>query len=237
VDGVSLVIPFYNEESVLRETLEETWTFLLGLGRSFELLLADDGSTDSSPSIAKEYVQRDSERCRLFQNSQNLGRGSILKEAFSHAQMPIIAYVDADLEIGLPFVEQLIHKFEDPVVTVVTGSKLTTPQPLIRARHRKLASFSYNFLVRTILHSSVSDHQCGLKGFRNDLVAQLLPLTQEKGWSWDTEMLLLAQKRGEKVLEFPVELHSRRKSTVPFVRTVFMYLVKILQFRFRGLAL
>ena len=153
------------------------------------------------------------------------------------AKMPAVAYVDADLEISVEYVRNCVELFKIDSVHLCTGSKLTTTQRRIRPSHRKLASIGYNLLVRLVLNSKVSDHQCGIKGYRQSLLKEILPDAREEGWAIDTEMLLLAQKRGYHVYEFPVELTSKRKSTVPFLKTVFTFLGKIIEFRLRGLRL
>lgn len=236
-EGISLTIPFYNEERLLEQTLNETWSFLRTLHRPFELLLGDDGSTDSSGEIARRFAAAHPQECKLFRNPRNRGRGSILTLTFQEAAMPIVAYLDADLEIGLVHVNELLAQFDNPRVQICTGSKMIAAQPGIRARHRKIASIVFNAMVRTVLHSQLSDHQCGLKGFRREVLRVLLPELREEGWAWDTEVLLLAQKRGYPVTEFPVETWSRRKSTVSFVATTLMFVRKIFEFRRRGLRL
>jgi len=237
VDGISLVIPFYNEEQVLRTTAEAVWVFLGELRRPFELLLGDDGSTDGSYRIAQEFQKRHPDYCRLVRNPQNRGRGSILSQAFSRAQMPIVAYIDADLEIGLDHLRALIRTFDDPATMVCTGSKLLQTDAASRSYRRKFATLTLNFLIHTFLHSPLTDHQCGLKGFRKNFLSTLLLKTQETGWAFDTEILLLAQKEGARVREIPVTLQASRPSKVSFLATVFHFFQKIAEFRFRGLVL
>ncbi len=237
VNGFSLVVPFYNEEEVLESTLEKIHQFLPTLGRPYELILGDDGSKDRSSTIATAFASKHPETTVLLRNDRNRGRGSILTKAFSLVKMPIVAYIDADLEISLRHLPTLLKHLDNPKIQIVTGTKLRAPQPLNRARHRQLASIVFNFLIHQLLHSPVSDHQCGLKGFQRAAIQTILKDVREEGWAWDTEVLLLAQKKGFCVEEFTVELESRRRSKVPFFRTIWMFSRKILEFRKRGLAL
>ena len=237
MDGVSLTIPFYNEEQILDRTLSTIWTLLSGLDRPFELLLGDDGSTDRSYEIAQAFQAQHPNECRLLRNPTNRGRGSILAQAFSKAQMPLVVYVDADLEIGPTYIKKLIEEFEDPKVMVCTGSKVLTPHGEAPRRHRRVATVVLNRLIRTCLNSSITDHQCGLKGYRQSIVHSLLVDAKEVGWAFDTEMLLLAQRKKLVVREIPVSLKQHRPSTVSFLPTVCHFLIKVAQFRMRGLAL
>ena len=237
LEGVSLAIPFFNEEAVLATTLDSAWAFLKNLGRPFELILADDGSTDSSPRIAREFLERHTDGCRMVRNGVNTGRGSVLSKAFAASRMPVAMYIDADLEIALRFAGDLLAKLDDPAVVVCTGTKLTSEQHGYRAYHRMAASRVFNYLIRMFLHSHVSDHQCGLKGFRRSVLPGLMSQSQEKGWAWDTEILLLARKAGYRVHEVPVELSATRRSKVAFFKTVVMFAGKLIEFRRRGLVL
>lgn len=235
--GVSLTIPFYNEETLLEGTLESVWSFLYESKRPFEIVLGNDGSTDRSLEIAEAFRLKYPSDSQIVSNAQNRGRGSILSAAFRVSHMPIVAYMDADLEIGLPSLGELLAVLDDDSVMLCTGSKLLPGKEQARPQHRKWATTVLNILVRRFLGSRVTDHQCGLKGFQKSFVDGLLPKVREKGWAWDTEILLLAQKSGAEVEEIPVDLKSKRKSTVSILPTIAMFLRKILLFRLRGLSI
>jgi glycosyltransferase AglD len=236
MEGVTVIVPIFNEEAMLPRTLAELHRFLTHSGRPFEMILGDDGSTDGSRAAAEAFARSDPDRIRVIGNQVNAGRGSILSTAFREARMPIAAYIDADLEIGLESLGRLLAGFDRKEVLACTGSKLLTSQGR-RQAHRRLATRALNALVRWILRSKVTDHQCGLKGFRTEFLRSLLPELREKRWAWDTEVLLLVQKQGVVVKEIPVEVTPTRKSTVAFLPTTFLFLRKIFEFRRRGLAL
>jgi glycosyltransferase AglD len=234
--GISLVIPFYNEAVILESTLNQVWDFVTTLDIPFELILADDGSRDPSVQCAEQFVATHP-GVRLVRNAVNEGRGSVLTKAFSIVSMPVAIYIDADLEIGIPFLKTMVRSFDDSSVKVCTGSKVSGDKQVVRSWHRQITTRIFNALIRRCLNSPVSDHQCGLKGFRKETLVRLLPGVKEKGWAWDTEMLLVAQKQGLKIHEFPVQVESKRKSTVRLFRTTCMFLSKMVEFRKRGLAL
>ena len=235
MEGFSLAIPFFNEEHVLARTLEEVDKCVRDLGEPYEVILADDGSTDRSRDVAEAFLRGKGKSYRLVFNETNRGRGSVLTKAFASAQMPVVAYIDCDLEIGLHHLRDLLHSFRDSNVSVCTGSKVLGAAGRSRPGHRHVATLVLNYLFRRILNSTVSDHQCGLKGFRKELIHKLLLLAKEAGWAWDTEMLLLAQQHGCQVHEIPVELHHRRRSKVRYLSTTLLFLRKMIEFRYRGL--
>lgn len=234
--GVSLAIPFYNEEAILAGTLAQTWEFMRALGRPFELVLGDDGSTDGSLAVAERFAAG-RERCRIVRNPVNTGKGRVLRRALAAATQPLVAFIDADLQIPLVHLGELIAELDDPAVQLCVASKLLAAGPS-RARHRRLGTWTYNRLVRALLGSRLSDHQCGLKGFRREVIHELLPLTREDGWAWDTELLLLALGRGYAVREIPIELAviEDRESRVSFLASSATLLGKLIEFRRRGLA-
>lgn len=233
--GVSLAIPFYNEARVLAATLEETWSFLEQLERPFELVLGDDGSTDDSLALAEQFAAERG-HCRIVRNPVNAGKGRILRRALAAAELPLVAFIDADLQIPLSYLGELIEQFDDPTTQLCIGSKLLAAGPS-RARYRRLGTRIYNRLVRALLGSHLSDHQAGLKGFRAAVLEELLPLTREDGWAWDTELLLLALGRGCAVREIPIELVvvEERESRVSFLASSATMLGKLIEFRRRGL--
>ncbi|MFH1262406.1 MAG: glycosyltransferase [Pseudomonadota bacterium] len=236
MEGATVIVPIFNEEAVLARTFAELHRYLTDSGRPYEMILGDDGSTDASRTIAERFARSDPKRIRVLGNAANAGRGSILSAAFGEARMPIAAYIDADLEIGLESLGRLLAVLDRKEVVACTGSKLLTARGG-RQTHRRMATRVLNALIRSILHSKVTDHQCGLKGFRTEFLRPLLVEVREKRWAWDTEVLLLVQKRGVVVEEIPVEVTPKRKSTVAFLPTTFLFLRKIFEFRKRGLTL
>jgi hypothetical protein len=97
---------------------------------------------------------------------------------------------------------------------VVTGSRLVQASVITRTSGREIASRGYNFLVRTILSSRIHDHQCGFKAFNRQKLLSLLPLVHDTHWFWDTEVLVLAQREGLRVLELPVTWRQGEGTTV-----------------------
>ncbi len=234
---LSLVVPFFNEERLLADTLDEIWRFLSEQCGSFQLILADDGSTDRSGEIATGFAATHA-CCTVVSTVTNRGKGLALTMGLEAATLPVAGYTDADLEIPLRFLAAALKRLHDcPDLDVCIGSKMISPQPPIREIHRRAGSLVYNGLVRWLLHSPVRDHQCGLKLFRRRVKDAVLPQMRETGWAWDTEFLLIVRQQGFSIEEIPVELYKRRPSTVPFFRVVMLLLLKIREFRKRGLVL
>jgi len=210
--ALSAVIPVYNDEESLRTAIPRSLDALEKTGLSFELIVAEDGSTDGSAAVVREWERLDN-RVRLLHSDLRLGRGKALSRAFSSARGEIVCYYDVDLATDIGHLAELVGAIREGY-DIATGSRLLPESRIARSGGRELASRGYNFLVRTILRSRVHDHQCGFKAFRRERLLSLLPSVRDTHWFWDTEVLVRAQARGYSIREFPVRWREGRGTTV-----------------------
>ncbi|HON40344.1 MAG TPA: glycosyltransferase family 2 protein [Methanoculleus sp.] len=210
---VSAVLPVYNDLAALRiaiprslETLEE-----IAPGR-FELIVAEDGSTDGSADFVREYEARDP-RVRLLHADERLGRGRALNRAFAAARGSIVCYYDVDLATDMQHLAELIGSVREGY-DIATGSRLLPGSTITRSGGREIASRGYNMLVRLILRSRLHDHQCGFKAFRRGRLLSLLPSVTADHWFWDTEVLVRAQRKDYRIRELPVRWRQGEGTTV-----------------------
>ena len=210
---VSAVLPVYNDRTALETAIPGSLETLdaIAPGR-FELIVAEDGSTDGSMEFVREYEAKDP-RVRLFHSDERLGRGRALNRAFAGAKGSIVCYYDVDLATDMQHLDELIGAIRDGY-DIATGSRLLPESDINRSGGREIASRGYNMLVRTILGSSFYDHQCGFKAFRRDRLLDLLPSVTADHWFWDTEVLVRAQKNGYRIREFPVRWRQGEGTTV-----------------------
>ena len=206
---VSAVLPVYNDRVALKTAIPRSLEVLetIAPGR-FELIVAEDGSSDGSTEFVREYEAKDP-RVRLLHSDERLGRGRALNRAFTGAEGSVVCYYDVDLATEMRHLAELIGAIRDGY-DIATGSRLLPESDITR----EIASRGYNMLVRTILGSSLHDHQCGFKAFRRDRLLTLLPSVTAGHWFWDTEVLVRAQKSGYRVQEFPVQWRQGAGTTV-----------------------
>ncbi len=209
---VTAIIPVFNDRVSLERALPLSIETLNRITPRFEILVAEDGSSDGSDELVKEFSQKDP-RVRLLHSDTRLGRGRALNRAISAAAGDIVCYYDVDLATNMQHLEELICAIRDGA-DIATGSRLLAASDIVRTGGREIASRGYNFLVRLLLGSRIFDHQCGFKGFRRDRVLVLLPLIRSEHWFWDTEILVRAQHRGYRVDEFPVHWRAGKGTTV-----------------------
>ncbi|GHF03860.1 glycosyltransferase [Streptomyces griseoluteus] len=215
---LDVVIPVYNEEKDLRrcvlrlrEHLARTFPY------AFRVTIADNASTDGTPLIAAELAARhpDVTSVRL----ERKGRGRALRTVWSASDAPVLAYMDVDLSTDLnallPLVAPLISGHSDLAI----GSRLSRTSRVVRGPKREFISRAYNLILRGSLQARFSDAQCGFKAIRREVARALLPLVEDTGWFFDTEMLVLAERAGLRIHEVPVDWVDDPDSTVRIVRT------------------
>jgi glycosyltransferase involved in cell wall biosynthesis len=210
---VAAVIPVYNDKKALETAIPESIRALSSVTHDFELIIAEDGSTDGSAGYVREWESKDP-RVRLLHSDERLGRGRALNRAIGAATARVCCYYDVDLATGMEHLPQLVRAIRDEGYDLATGSRLMPGSDIVRSGKREIASRGFNFLVRLILGSSLYDHQCGFKGFNRERLLALIPEVRDNHWFWDTEVLVRGQKKGYRVLEFPVRWREGRGTTV-----------------------
>lgn len=211
---VSAVIPVFNDVEALRTAIPVSLEALESYGRAFELIIAEDGSTDGSRELVEEWEKKD-ERVRLLHSDERQGRGRALTRALFEAKGDIFCYYDVDLATDIKHLPQLLGAIESGAA-VSTGSRLMRDSNIKRSGDREIASRGFNFLVRLFLRSKLFDHQCGFKAYNVEALKHLSTKIQAPHWFWDTESLVLAQREGMKVVEFPVHWTEGPGTTVRF---------------------
>lgn len=215
---LDVVIPVFNEEKDLQPCVQRLHDHLTRtFPYSFRITIADNASTDTTPSVARRLAARIPE-VRNFRLEQK-GRGRALRTVWSASDAPILAYMDVDLSTDLnallPLVAPLISGHSDLAI----GSRLAHDSRVVRGPKREFISRAYNLILRGSLQARFSDAQCGFKAIRRDVAQILLPLVEDTGWFFDTEMLVLAERAGLRIHEVPVDWVDDPDSTVHIVKT------------------
>lgn len=229
---LTLVVPVFNEAGLIRESAAVFRDFLDRTEPKSELIFSDDGSTDGTLEILREIAaQDDSGRTHLVGGEVNQGKGAALNIGLAEAKGNIVSYIDADLEIDVKYLGDVLEGIREGFDLCV-GSKYIGDSK--RESRRKIAHLGYNGMVRVLLGSRVHDHSCGVKAFRKEVVRDVLPSMKDKKWVWDTEFLVRAQKAGYRVKEIPIHSISRRDSKVKFVEAVLQSFGAVLKLFLRG---
>jgi glycosyltransferase involved in cell wall biosynthesis len=215
---LSIIIPVYNEAPMLEKCLHNVVDAALGITPLYEIIIAEDGSTDGSYGIARRFA-KSNHAVKVLHSKRRLGKGGALKTAIGTAKGGIVVYMDADLSSDLKYLKPLIERIEAGA-SIATGSRLLRDSRTRRPLKRDVASRGFNVLVRLILDSKLHDHQCGFKAFRRKEVMPLLKKVNDNYWFWDTEILVRAQKEGMKVDEIPIRWSHGKSTKVRFANDV-----------------
>jgi glycosyltransferase involved in cell wall biosynthesis len=201
---VEIVVPVYNEEAVLAASIRRLHRFLIeSFPFSGRVVIADNASTDRTLAIARRLAF-EMPGIHVLHLDQK-GRGRALRAAWSRSDAAVVAYMDVDLSTDLnallPLVAPLISGHSDLAI----GTRLAPGAHVARSTKREFISRSYNHVLHAALHAHFSDAQCGFKAVRSEVARDLLPAVRDETWFFDTELLVLAQRRGLRIHEVPVD--------------------------------
>jgi glycosyltransferase involved in cell wall biosynthesis len=215
---VDIVVPVRNEERDLAPSVRRLVSYLReDFPFTARVTIADNGSTDGTWAIANRLA-RDFDEVRAVRMEQP-GRGRALRAVWSQSDAEVLAYMDVDLSTDLnallPLVAPLLSGHSDMAI----GTRLARGSRVIRGPKRELISRCYNLLLHACMGARFSDAQCGFKAIRREQARALLPLTQDTGWFFDTELLVLAERAGLRIYEIPVDWIDDLDSRVDVVAT------------------
>ncbi len=221
---LTVCIPMYNEAEIVADTVRQLTAALetsaSAHGFEYELLFSDDGSADNCGTICADTAASLSlahGKVKVVTAERNMGKGHAIRLAVAHSTGDIVLYTDCDLAYG---------------VDVITEAWLTMTAPdfdgdiLIGSRNlradgydgytfmRKVASKCYIKVLCAIAGFRLSDSQCGFKAFKGETARKVFPYGTVNGWAFDLEILLVAQKLGYKIKEFPVKIINHRESKI-----------------------
>jgi len=202
---LSIIIPAFNEERRLPKTLERIYAYLAARPMRFEVIVVDDGSTDSTAHLVQESRPRYPD-LRLVSNSGNHGKGFSVRHGMREATGDIALFTDADLSAPIEEADKLIAMLRDERFDVAIGSR-AIDRNLIAVHQsplREAAGIIFNFMVRLITGVPFVDTQCGFKAFRRDRANIVFEQQRIEGFGFDVEILFLAKRHGLRAVEIPV---------------------------------
>jgi putative flippase GtrA len=215
---VEIVVPVHDEERALALSVRRLHRFLSAeFPFSWRIVIADNASTDATPQVAAALA-RELPSVSWLRLEQK-GRGRALRAAWSASDARVVCYMDVDLSTDLrallPLVAPLLSGHSD----VAIGTRLAHGARVVRGPKRELISRAYNRLLHVALRARFSDAQCGFKAVQREALETLLPVVRDESWFFDTELLVVAQRRGLRIHEVPVDWIDDPDSRVKIVRT------------------
>jgi putative flippase GtrA len=215
---IDIVVPVYNEQSALERSVRRLHAFLTTeLPFDWRIIVTDNASTDATPGIARALALELPHVTVMRLEAK--GRGRALRRAWTDSDADVLAYMDVDLSTDLRALLPLVASLISGHSEVAIGSRLSAGSRVTRGGKREFISRSYNHLLQLVLRARFSDAQCGFKALRADAARELLPLVEDEGWFFDTELLVLAQRRGMRIHEVAVDWIDDPDSRVDILST------------------
>lgn len=217
--SVDVVIPVYNEERALPISIPTLCQYLESyVPYQWSVTIADNASTDRTMTVATALSEANS-RVKVLHLDQK-GRGRALKAAWLASEADIVSYMDVDLSTNLSSFMPLIAPLATGHSEVAIGSRLSKGAVVTRQWKREVISRTYNLMIKLAFRNRFSDAQCGFKALTRDAAASLLPVVENNEWFFDTELLLLAEERGLRIHEVPVDWVEDLDTRVNIISTV-----------------
>lgn len=215
---VDVVIPVYNEEQALGQSISTLVAFLHArCPYHWRVVIADNASTDRTLEVAKSLRERIPEVDYIHLDEK--GRGRALRRAWMESEADVVSYMDVDLSTNLEAFPPLIEALISGSYHLAIGSRLKKGSVIIRQLKREIISRCYNLLIKLLFFNKFSDAQCGFKALTRQAVRELVPLVKDQGWFFDSELLLRAEQKGYEIFEVPVEWVEDLDSRVNIFQT------------------
>jgi dolichyl-phosphate beta-glucosyltransferase len=226
---LTLLIPAYNEEDILENTLKEVTRYLKKQKYSWEVLVVDDGSSDNTSKITKDF---NSKYVRLKKLSQNRGKGGAIREGIKDSKGDYIVFSDADLSVPINTIEKFMEFFDSGSEVVIgsrriPGATIAIAQPA----HRELMGRVFTFISKVMTGVFISDFTCGFKGFEKKAAREIFKRSMVDRWAYDSEIIFLADQLGYKIDQVPVTWENREDTRVRLRGVVFETLKDLLRIR------
>lgn len=234
---ISIIIPAYNEEKLIEDTLRQVTEFFETKPYSYEVLVVDDGSRDRTVELVRGFgASTRGFPIQVLENVRNRGKGFSVRKGFRAATGEYACFSDADLSTPIVDIDKLLKWLEDGFDVAIGSralkdSKVDLHQPW----WREIMGKTFNKFVQVVAIKGIKDTQCGFKCFSRKAYSEVFKRQSIDGFGFDVEALFIARKLGFKIKEVPVTWVNRIESRVnPFLHPIQM-LAELVLIRFRDL--
>lgn len=229
---VDIVIPVYNEEYILEKSIEILRDYLIkNFKYDWSIIIVDNASIDRTLEKASKLSKKYSDVKVIYLDKK--GRGGALRRAWLESDADILSYMDVDLSTKLDAFPKLIDAIANEGYDIATGSRLIKGSKTRRSLKREVLSRGYNLIVKLFLSTKFSDAQCGFKAISKKVAREIISKIKDNVWFFDTELLVLAEKKGFKIKDIPVEWLEDEDSRVQLYDTMHTYIRSLWHLRKR----
>ncbi len=230
---LSIVIPAYNEEVRLPESLRSITTWAEKQAYQVEVVIVDNNSGDRTGAIAQEFAEQFPFVRGLFEGEQ--GKGAAVRTGMLAAQGRYRFICDADLSMPIDEVERFLPPQLDGYDIAIASREIAGAVRYDEPPYRHLMGRVFNTIVRLFAVPGLQDTQCGFKMFRDEVAEQLFPLQTMNGWSFDVEVLYAARRFGYRIVEVPIHWTYKSNTRIHPLRDSIDMFVEVFKIRRNGL--
>jgi len=230
---LSIIIPGYNEEKIIVNTITSVEKTLFSLKRPFETLIVDDGSKDATPRILQKLVKsKKYQNLRFVSYKDGPSRRENLAKSFKLLKGEYVILLDMDLSMDLRHLKEMVYWLENGYDMVIPN-RYHKKSRIKRDPRRYIISKMYNAFIRMLFRTGFKDNICGFKAFKRDIILKLvedsgIDKTIKRSVFWDTELIVRALHKGVAIKEIPVHWEEGKNSALTFKREIRMipYIIK-----------
>ncbi len=230
---LSIVIPAYNEEKRIGNTLGEIIGYLKTKDYRSEIILVNDGSADSTINVVTKESEKMGYKIKIIENEVSKGKGYSIRRGMLETRGECALFTDADLSTPINEVEKLIHWLEKGYDVAIGSRGLEDSQVEIHQSFvRESMGKIFNKIMSLVVFTGFKDTQCGFKCFRRDAVNKIFKKQRLRGFAFDVEILLIAKRHGFRVREVPVRRLNSPYSKVHILKDPILMLYDVFRIRF-----
>ncbi len=222
---LSIIIPAYNEESRLPDTLDKIGSFLDSQDYTSEVWIVNNNSTDRTAEIIKEYTSRFPYMQGLFEEQP--GKGAAVRCGMLKARSEYTFMCDADLSMPIEELNNFFPPLMEGIDITIASREAPGAIRYHEPHFRHLGGRLMNWLIQLLILPGLNDTQCGFKCFNSKAAKDLFNHQTLPGWSFDIELLYIARQRGYKIQELPIPWYYHQESKVHAVRDALQILMDI----------
>jgi len=231
---ISIVIPAYNEESRIGESLLKIKSYFDAQGVDYEIILVDDGSTDNTRQVSEDFKMK-IKNFKIISYPVNNGKGYALRQGVLDSSGDAVLLTDADLSTPIEELDRLRPLISDQQHDVVIGSRALEASNIIKKQPwwRQGMGKIFNKIVKILVLDDFDDTQCGFKLFSGNVARRLFKNARINRFAYDVEILTMAKERGCRIVEVPVKWINSPASKVNPIFDSMQMLFDLIKIRMR----
>jgi dolichyl-phosphate beta-glucosyltransferase len=229
---LSVIIPAYNEDRRLPGTLASVYRYLHVSGKTFEIIVVDDGSYDDTASYVESFAAQ-YPGVRLISYAPNRGKGYAVRTGMLAASGDYLLMNDADGSTPIEEVDKLMASAQDGFDVVIGSRAKEDPSAVVKAlTHRKYIGNAFNLIVQKLILPGIKDTQCGFKLFKREAAHDVFSVSRSNGYAFDVELLYIARLRAYKIKEMAINWANVEGSKVNVLTDSPRMLMEVLRITF-----